>query len=698
MAYTAKYVGGKGAPKVSVSILQDGVVVRSPDGTSSNNLINAGNITKDETAKIASFVYNGETLVIEGYPFDPVADPPPAQPAEPTPAPPKINQPLSDGRLLWNHPFGPGGDGGSIAALYSLNTDAEIEVVEGMLEDDKGNIQSLAQKDDTKDRKDVYGVPSIMNPHAYLVLSPTTDNSQSNKLLVDTVDMANRSGKLWYESALSIEKYRANEPSTTAIIDWSREPKNEKRIYKFSDFAWCKYWKKIPNNYMITLRRFPYPVNDALSFPDEDTMLPQFKIPVSTMITYMGEDAGNPLNSFLSYEAGMNWGEVKSDVWTQDAPDTPGSESTPFGLSGMAKLLGIVSNGVNNNTQKPLDPYDGGPYANKIIGPIDVIQRVAKRERGLIFKQDFKIVFEYSARSIGGINTKAVMLDIMGNMMLMSTNSALFWGGMNRMRPGASPQYPFLGGKEGLSAYYNGDAAGWFGAITDQFAGAFANVGDIFGKLLSGDFTSVLSGVANMAVKQKSAGARPQITGIRSLLTGDNVGEWHMTVGNPFNPMIVVGNLICKGIKVEFNNELGPDDFPTEIKATITLEHGMDRDRDRIQSMFNFGAGRFYGLPKGFEQTFSSASQSSVDSNTGNGNDANAAKYRKSSSATPKPTGTGGKRTGMVNNPLLGDPQDFDRIVASSRDSIGKVATTFSGIMSMGEGGRMKSTPPPAKK
>jgi hypothetical protein len=91
--------------------------------------------------------------------------------------------------------------------------------------------------------------------------------------------------------------------------------------------------------------------------------------------------------------------------------------------------------------------------------------------------------------------------------------------------------------------------------------------------------------------------AMPNISGIKALLTGEPVGNWHMTVGNPLNPIAVVGNLICTKMNVEWGEELGPDDFPLELKVTYTIEHGMARDKAAIQSMFNRGAGKIYKLP-----------------------------------------------------------------------------------------------------
>lgn len=63
------------------------------------------------------------------------------------------------------------------------------------------------------------------------------------------------------------------------------------------------------------------------------------------------------------------------------------------------------------------------------------------------------------------------------------------------------------------------------------------------------------------------------------------------------NPIAMIGNLICKGVDIKFGDEMGWDDFPTEMTITIMLAHAMDRDMDGISSIFNRGAGRIYVLP-----------------------------------------------------------------------------------------------------
>ena len=114
---------------------------------------------------------------------------------------------------------------------------------------------------------------------------------------------------------------------------------------------------------------------------------------------------------------------------------------------------------------------------------------------------------------------------------------------------------------------------------------------------------------------------------VTPLFTGEPIGEWHLTIGNPMNPFMMIGNLICTNCKIEFNDILGPDDFPTQLKATIHLRHARDRDKGDIESMFNFGQGRFYinieGKPEPWNTGFSSKDSGNFSSSNTNGNNGN---------------------------------------------------------------------------
>lgn len=147
---------------------------------------------------------------------------------------------------------------------------------------------------------------------------------------------------------------------------------------------------------------------------------------------------------------------------------------------------------------------------------------------------------------------------------------------------------------------------------TDVISTLFNTVNNFVGSLANdGGATNPLKALASgfFGKGYSISSIAEKLTVITPLFTGEPVGEWHLTVGNPMNPFMMIGNLICKSCKIEFNDTLGPDDFPTQLKAQITLQHARERDKGDIESMFNLGQGRFYvnidGEPEPWNTGFS---------------------------------------------------------------------------------------------
>jgi len=574
--------------------------------------------------------------------------------------------------------------------IYSMDPGEQVEAVDGMVivtnPEAGGQNKKFGMGNDpnvnTKNMKMYYAVPSIMNSNSYINLQ-AAGGEQGNSYMQDQENQP-----LWYQADGTIPINNQDEPAlstsspdVSTIINWSKQTTrniNKKFPYKYQDFVYCKWWQKIPNNYMVTLRRYGLPVNDSVGFDSEadesaasQSSDSKKKVggnknnfsPVATAVTWLGEDTGNKISAILGpITSGLKWKDVKADVWKVETNVSYGDATDPF--PGVSKVLGLFTEGRTNAVSAPPvppDPYNNGPYANKVEGGVvTVIDSVKARERGLEFKHEIKLVFEYVARSIGQINTKAAMLDVMANMLLLTTSSATFWGGMNRFMPfqGRGTQ-PFLGGMAGMSAWENGDPMGFINAVGSQLMKSLGSLADIWNSLSDNPekgLKSIAAGGASAYMKSTSQPTRAQVTGLHSLLTGKEVGEWHLTIGNPMNPMMMIGNLICTGITLEFNEELGPDDFPTEMKATVTLEHGMPRDKSRIESMFNKGQGRIYSLPKGYEASLSSNNVTEVDAATGK---------KSKTKANPSNVDTSTGRNKGNRSPLLGDPAVADKLLGS---------------------------------
>lgn len=610
-----------------------------------------------------------------------------------------------DSRLLF---VGDVGEKGEQSIIYSFSTKEGITapLVDGFIyPDPQDKSKSVVASDKTdpsakvtneKLRVPFEGVPAIMNEMQYINIQGA-GGKVGNHLLRETENKPR-----WYDTTSRATRKDADglDISATAeltvkdLISWSKAQGNIRFPYRFQDFVYCKWWKKIPLNYMITLRRYTRPVIDAVATEfDENYKTPAKEVkmvPAATAVTFLGEDAGNKISSILgNIEAGLKFKDIKADVWQVTTSSEPSQADSPF--PGLAKLFALVTNTNIKGTQagmQPPDPYSNGPYANKIIGPVTVIDSTKARDRGVTFKHDITLVFEYVSRSIGGINPKAAMLDIISHFMVLTYNTAAFWGGENRHMPhaGHAGPGPFLGGPEGRAAFLEGNPQKFYDAVMKQFNSAMDIVGDFFKDLMGDPVGTLLGsggqggGVVDKAMKQymklNTTQGRGQTQGIHSLLTGAPVGEWHLTVGNPMNPMMMIGNLICSKIKIDFNDELGPDDFPTEVKFTVTLEHGMPRDKSGIESMFNKGQGRLYALPDGRDvtDTFASFDQSAIDSSL-KGKAKSGDPQAKSKSiyyASPQAAGQQRARDGVGTsynsyrggavsaNPLLGDQTTWD--------------------------------------
>ena len=589
-----------------------------------------------------------------------------------------------------------------------------------------------------KEDPDFYGTQSMMSPYCVtrLVGGLTGDNKNFTTHMYDVRDQ-----KRFYDHAgfgngniveTSDDFVSITNPTTTNIITWSNKDRWGRTPYSFQDFVFCKYWNIIPNNRMITLRKYAVPTYDNLNFPgmdkngldtvasgetkpdDEETGLKKTMAPIATVVTYFGGQSPNKLGDFINFSTGTPWKDLNADVHQVqgDTGDDPraaidrmfehtggfggqGSDSNLInnfltksgGLTGQyfsfAKFVGLLSpDGYSGHsqaafdrlTQANVDPTDQ-IYSNRIYGPVNRITTVKKREPGIEFSQSFKLVCEYVARPIGGVNMKAVMLDILSNCMEIASPEAVFWGGGYRFM--IHPHmYPFKNTSlknNVMASLYAGKIFGKDGAISNMLSGlkTFATdtngnfdwssiagrIGDILGQTIGavgsmlqsvsstlfgenstlsqwfGDVTKNVAGEDNAEAGKKKVQtfannlnkmwkdhviqqtAMPSISGMKALLTGDPVGNWHMTVGNPLNPIMVVANLICTNMQIEMDDELGPDDFPVNLKVTYTIEHGMPRDKAAIQSMFNRGAGKIYKLPDYVRAT--SDYETKVDDYTG---------------------------------------------------------------------------------
>lgn len=415
--------------------------------------------------------------------------------------------------------------------------------------------------------------------------------------------------------------YDAHNVSIPRLIEFFDEfyPKIS---YKAQDFLYLKYYRKIPVNHLVTLRRFPVPVNDnifdlSIKYPDtsgggkpdsaELKVADVTQVAGVTAVTYLGETAGNKLDDILKFSYGLNWKEIESKMESVQSSSSSYTQQPFYSkIGGIGRATADAFKGVSSGAKfrKQNDPNSGEDrfgttYANFVIGPVNVIDKTNVRDKGLKFENDIKLQFEYELKSLNYVNPKIAMIDIISNMLTMTTNNAQFFGGGHRYYGSAGYVASTFGD---MGKLRQGDFAGYIGSVVRDVETGFKSVfggssGEInlengldgllkVGKTLLGNMLGGFLGENMGAINGSQATA--------AFISAEPTGNWHITVGNPLNPIVMMGNMYCDNTTMTLGNGLGYDDFPMEVKFEVDLKHGKPRDKGDIENMFNGGRGRIY--------------------------------------------------------------------------------------------------------
>lgn len=370
---------------------------------------------------------------------------------------------------------------------------------------------------------------------------------------------------------------------------------------------------------------------------------------IGRMITWFGTPE-NKLEDIMSYEYEATFIEKEGKIQQLDSQEDDDGRGIAGKIINSANPLynksvangtadggfyGAVFESVLNRfnitkapaTYKSNDVALGRNYdQNKVYEPKDTVRNTFMYEGKLVFKHEFALTFNYKLKMYHDINPKAAMLDLMGNILTTTYRRGKFWGGASQIL-GPQPNY------DGWSKYNSfmnkiGNQAGSYldeifnfkGAEMDGFLGWMSNMWNELGgaigilqksiegakavvdKVKDTSVEDVNKGISTLYNKLKQSGAgsffmgmlknqlgRPSLYAFDSILTGANVGPWHVTIGNPLNPIAVFGNLIMTNCKVTHSGPLGLDDFPTDLTVTVSLKHARGRDSVDISKMYTRG-------------------------------------------------------------------------------------------------------------
>lgn len=452
---------------------------------------------------------------------------------------------------------------------------------------------------------------------------------------------------LWDEPTIRARMHKRGLCTIKELIRASEDGEMGRAIYSYADFMYCKYLGRTSNNYLVTLRRFPFPCGDHISLYNtsgslnEDEYELQNHMPdIGRLVTWMGTP-GNDMENILSYDYKMPFKELTANIQDVDNRGEQGGMmgalmnaanprylnqtlSGAYGDTSMRYINsalggGRIANFFTGSANSQLD-FSSFIDANKTYGPQDVISKTfirtgAGEGGGLEFNQNITLTFDYELRSYDGINTKAAFLDLIGNILAVTYTKGKFWGGGFRS-VGASQSNVFANMpiyKLKHDDLWNNDGSFNYKSLVDATTssldmGVTALTG---GKADFSSFKGIMNTLAQAALglgkgmmdtllggALNSLG-RPQKVALNSLLSPAPTGLWHLTIGNPKHPILSMGNMIIDDCKITQYGPLGLDDFPTGLKVEVTLKHGKPRDAQAIEQMYTMGDFRLYNNMNG---------------------------------------------------------------------------------------------------
>jgi hypothetical protein len=507
-----------------------------------------------------------------------------------------------------------------------------------------GNTNRKSKKTVRRIIYETVGAPSLFNPYYGVQAVGITSG-------IPLMDTQTHTDKVYAESNYNkpkLEKqinlgYDINDCSIANLVELSKRKFSSlgHAKYKYTDFMYCKEVGKISNNHLITLRRFSYPVGDNIF--GETTLEDDSNLSVTGdighLVTWFGTEDNN-LEDLFHYSYHSTWKTLDAKIQEEQSQESAPERGV------MGGLVNLFSPGYNNATAKGIAPsalslilgssgsdafLDSAPYANnpavngscydknRVYEPQDTIRSMEIPEGKLEFSHEFSLTFNYKLRGYDNINAKSALLDLLANIMVVTYKAGKFWPGEQRII-GAPPnpsgwkkveQFKndaWAAGGTFLTSMLNGGnftdsvnglLSGLSDSINSNFGidlssiSSFGDLGklaqDIIGRAGDAGFGGALKGMVSNQL------GRPAVYAFDSLLSGDNSGLWHVTIGNPLNPIAVMGNLIMTGAEISHSGPLGLDDFPTELKLVVNLKHARPRDSVDIQRMYTWGRNAIYG-------------------------------------------------------------------------------------------------------
>lgn len=493
--------------------------------------------------------------------------------------------------------------------------------------DDSGTQYDMFERNAFKNIPNGVGIADAANDVSF-VSKPS--NGIDNKLIINYKNNINTgiiqvNGKnVFVNSVLPNNLYKKvnyKDASIDKIVNLLSQNSPAAKI-SYADFLYCKKLGAFPNNRLVILRRFFQPVEDDLN----SSISNKNQNPLSVMVTWFDEFP-------LQITFGEEWATYAGGGLTQEISNTFNSLTSflPLNKIGISsKTKEFLTDATNQNQGDTVsspwlktlwyqfidklyknDSNNIPPHFKDVLTEANPnLIRESVYKKGLKCSLQMSITFSYVMRYINGIDQHVAMHNIIANAIRMGTSTSVtIFPKSNSFLPSFVTD---LNEGKIITALSNillelgkfidnvqKDVKNTLTPKEDSNKNKNTNLSQEEIKKNVGQSLKNVESKFGQQLKQLFSLYRFKLTAALQQDMGLASGVWHLTIGNPFNPIVSVGDLILKEqMSMTFGKELSYDDQPTEVNFTINLSSARNRGAQEIEQIFNAGRGRIYVYPK----------------------------------------------------------------------------------------------------
>ena len=128
------------------------------------------------------------------------------------------------------------------------------------------------------------------------------------------------------KTVIDAEKNNILNPTANRIVEYSSTNGGLGFSYNYRDFIQAEHYGQISNEFLVTLRRFAFPIGDdirnTIGTDTEGKQVDRSEPDIARAITWLSPALGNEMKDILGFGTGFGWETIESEVQTATGADT----------------------------------------------------------------------------------------------------------------------------------------------------------------------------------------------------------------------------------------------------------------------------------------------------------------------------------------------------------------------------------------